>query len=72
MFEKSVIAFGLLMTCYHYMITLPLRNIIKDIYSTELELQKENNNNSCASFFDISIYIENGEFHTKLIIWQTR
>ena len=54
------------------MITVPLRNIIKDIYSTELELQKENNNNSCASFFDISIYIENGEFHTKLIIWQTR
>ena len=37
----------------------------KDIYPTELELKKENNN-SCASFLDIYIYIENGEFHTKL------
>ena len=38
----------------------------KDIYPTELELKKENNSNSCASFFDIYIYIENGEFHTKV------
>ena len=38
----------------------------KDIYPTELELKKENNNYSCASFLDIYIYIENGEFHTKL------
>ena len=38
----------------------------KDIYPTELELKKENNSNSCASFLDIYIYIENGEFHTKL------
>ena len=38
----------------------------KDIYPTELELKKENNNNSCASFLDIYIYAENGEFHTKL------
>ena len=38
----------------------------KDIYSTELELKKENNNNSCASFLDLYIYIENGEFHTRL------
>ena len=39
----------------------------KDIYPTELELKKENNRNSRASFLDICIYIENGEFHTKLI-----
>ena len=38
----------------------------KDIYPTELELKKENNNSSCASFLDIYIYTENGEFHTKL------
>ena len=28
----------------------------KDIYPTELELKKENNSNSCASFLDIYIY----------------
>ena len=38
----------------------------KDIYPTELELKKENNNNSCASFLDLYIYIENGEFHSRL------
>ena len=38
----------------------------KDIYPTELELRKENNSNSCASFLDLYIYIENGEFHTRL------
>ena len=38
----------------------------KDIYPTELELKKENNSNSCASFLDVYIYIENGEFHTRL------
>ena len=38
----------------------------KDICPTELELKKENNGNSCASFLDIYIYIGNGEFHTKL------
>ena len=38
----------------------------KDIYPTELELKKGNNSNSCASFLDICIYIENGEIHTKL------
>ena len=32
---------------------------------TELELKKKNNSNSCASFRDIYIYIENGEFNTK-------
>ena len=37
----------------------------KDIYRTDLELKKENNN-FCASFLDLSIYIENGEFHTRL------
>ena len=31
-----------------------------------MELKKENNNNSGASFLDMYIYIENGEFHTKL------
>ena len=40
-------------------------NHYKDIYPTELKLKKENNSNSCASF-DIYIYIENGESHTKL------
>ena len=38
----------------------------KDIYPTELELKKENNNSSCASFLDLYISIENGEFHTRL------
>ena len=38
----------------------------KDIYPPELELKKESNSNSCASFLGIYIYIENGEFHTKL------
>ena len=38
----------------------------KDIYPTELELKKENNSNSCASFLDLYIYTENGEFHTRL------
>ena len=38
----------------------------KDIYPTNLKLKKENNSNSCASFLDIYIYIENGEFYTKL------
>ena len=36
----------------------------KDSYPTELELKKENNSNSCASFY--YIYIENRKFHTKL------
>ena len=39
---------------------------LKDIYLKELELKKENNSNSCASFLDLYIYIENGEFHTRL------
>ena len=38
----------------------------KDIYPIELELKKEDNSNSCASFSDIYIYIENGKFHAKL------
>ena len=38
----------------------------KDFYPTELELKKENNSNSCAYFLDLYIYIENGEFHTRL------
>ena len=38
----------------------------KDFYPTKLVLKKENNNNSCASFLDIYIYIENEEFLTKL------
>ena len=38
----------------------------KDIYPTELELMKENNSNSCASFLDLYIYVENGKFHTRL------
>ena len=37
----------------------------KDIYPTELELKKENNSNSSASFLDVYIYIENREFHAK-------
>ena len=39
---------------------------IKDIYPTEVELKKENNSSSCASFLDLYIYIENEEFHTRL------
>ena len=35
---------------------------LKDIYLKELELKKENNSNSCASFLDLYIYIENGKF----------
>ena len=38
----------------------------RDIYPTELELKKVNNSNSCASFFELYIYIEDGEFHTRL------
>ena len=38
----------------------------KDIYPIELELKKESNSNSYASFLDFYIYIENGEFHTRL------
>ena len=38
----------------------------KYIYLTELELKKEDNSNSRASFLDLYIYIENGEFHTRL------
>ena len=38
----------------------------KYIYPTELELKKGDNSNSRASFFDLYIYIENGEFHTRL------
>ena len=38
----------------------------KDVYPTELELRKENNSNSCASLLDLYIYIEDGEFHTRL------
>ena len=34
----------------------------KDIY----QIKKENNSNSCASFLDLYIYIEDGEFHTRL------
>ena len=30
----------------------------KNIYPTDIELKKENNSNSCASFLDIYIYIE--------------
>ena len=55
------------------MMTVPLKNTVrifiqlcKDIYPTQLELKKENNSNSCASFLDLYIYIENGEFYTRL------
>ena len=40
----------------------------KDIYPTELELTKENNSEFCTSFLDLYIYIENGEFHTRLFM----
>ena len=48
------------------MMTVPLENTIRIFIRTELQLKKENNSNSCDSFLDIYIYIENGEFHTKL------
>ena len=38
----------------------------KNICPTELELKKENNSISCTSFLDLYIYVENGEFHTRL------
>ena len=38
----------------------------EDTYPTELELRKENNSNSWASFLNLYICIENGEFHTTL------
>ena len=38
----------------------------KAIYPTELKLKKENNSNSFASFLNIYIYVENGEFHSRL------
>ena len=41
-----------------------------DIYSTELELKKEDNRNSCASFLDI--YIEDREFYTRLFDKQAK
>ena len=37
----------------------------KGIHPTELELRKKTNSNSRASFLDIYIQIENGEFNTK-------
>ena len=37
----------------------------KDIYPIELALKKENSN-YCASFLDLYVCIENGEFHTRL------
>ena len=40
----------------------------KDIYPTKLELKKEINGSSCASFLDVYIYIENGEFHTRITL----
>ena len=39
----------------------------KDIYPTELELKKEIKSNYCASFLDLYIYNENGEFHTRFL-----
>ena len=38
----------------------------KDIHPRKLELKKENKSNPCASFLDLYIYIENGEFHIRL------
>ena len=48
---------------------VPLKNIYKDIYELDIYQQvliPQNNSNSCASFLDFNIYIENGEFHTRL------
>ena len=59
MFEKSIIPFGLSMTCYQQMMTVSLGNIIRIF-------KRENNSNSWASFLNIYIYIENRESHTKL------
>ena len=39
----------------------------KDIYPTELELKKKNRSSSCASFLDLYISIENGEFHNRYL-----
>ena len=68
MSEKSIILF-----VYSFIADLLLLNDgstfekhYKDIYPIELELKKENKGNSCASFLDLYIYIENGELHTRL------
>ena len=47
------------------MMAAPLKNTIR-IFPIELEFKKEVNINSCPSFFDLYIDIENGEFHTRL------
>ena len=38
----------------------------KEIYPSELELKKENKNNSTATFLDLDISIKEGKFETKL------
>ena len=45
MFEKSIIPFSLPGST--------LEKHYKDIYPTELELKKESNSNSCATFLDL-------------------
>ena len=65
MFEKSIIPFGLSMR-----LSLndgsTFEKQSEDIYPTELELKKENDGNSCASFLDHYIYIQNGKFYSRL------
>ena len=48
---------------------VPLKNIYKNIYQLDIYQQiliPQNNSNSCASFLDFYIYIENGEFNSRL------
>ena len=58
--------FGLLMTYWSLNDGSTFEKHYKDIYPTELEPKKENDSSCCASFLNLYMYIENGEFHTKL------
>ena len=57
MFEKSIIPFSLLLSLKD---DSSFEKHYKDIYAIELELGKDKNTNSCASFLNMYIYIENG------------
>ena len=48
------------------MMAVPLKNTIRIFIQQNQNLRKENNNNSSAFFLDLYIYLENGDFHTRL------
>ena len=47
------------------MMVAALKNTLRGIFPTELELKKENNSNCYAYFLDLHNYIESGEFNTR-------